>query len=294
MPTEPSTRLHGFVASAARVAVLLRRGPSKRVRLIRWDLTTDTFEPGQWLVGRVHEDRCGLSPDGRLFVYFAGKQGTALGTFTAISRPPFFTALALWPDGSTWGGGGFFETSRSLVLRYGAVPRELNDGASLPSSFEVTNLLDCRARRGENNLLETHGWSRESPGGHGDFRPRDEVRAGEMRLVFDPPWVDVRPCPIDADVLLRRRTIGMFEVNGPGVVRTWELVTKRRTTTVESHVEPLGPLDWADWDLDGSLLYASGGVLFRRRLGGDTRELADFRRDRFARIPPTPLARRWP
>jgi hypothetical protein len=46
MPTEPSTRLHGFIASAARVAVLLRRGPSKRVRMIRWDLATDTFERG--------------------------------------------------------------------------------------------------------------------------------------------------------------------------------------------------------------------------------------------------------
>jgi len=291
VPTEPSTRLHGFVASAARVAVLLRRGPSKRVRLIRWDLATDSFERGQWLVGRVHEDRCGLSPDGRLFVYFAAKQGTALGTFTAVSRPPFFTALALWPDGSTWGGGGFFETNRSLVFRYGAIPHELNDGASVPSTFEVTNLLDFRARRGEENLLEAHGWSRESPGGRGDFRPPDEVRPGEMRLVFDPPWVDVRPCPLDADVRLRRRTVGMFEVNGPGVVRTWELVTKRRHT---EHAEPLGPLDWADWDLDGSLLYASGGVLFRRRLGSDAHELADFRDDRFARIPPTPLARRWP
>jgi hypothetical protein len=48
VPTEPTTRLHGFVAAAARVAVLLRRGPSKRVRLIRWDLTTDTFERGRF------------------------------------------------------------------------------------------------------------------------------------------------------------------------------------------------------------------------------------------------------
>jgi hypothetical protein len=122
------------------------------------------------------------------------------------------------------------------VLRYGAIPRELNEGANLPSTFEVTNALDFRARRGESNLLETHGWSQESPGGHGDFigsaltrgpivsrnraasrtasasprtiplqfRPRDEVRPGETRLVFDPPWVAVRPCPIDADVRLRR------------------------------------------------------------------------------------------
>lgn len=231
-------------------------------------------------------DHAGERDNGRLFVYFAGKQGTELGTFTAVSRPPFFTALALWPDGSTWGGGGFFETSRSLVLHYGAVPRELNDGAPIPATFEVTNVS---ATRREAPARDPR-LSQESPGGRGEFRPRDEARAGESRLVFDPPWVDVRACPIDADVVLRRRTVGMFEVNGPGVVRTWELATKRHT----EHVEPLGALDWADWDPDGSLLYATGGVLFRRRLGSDARELADFRDDRFTRIPPTPLARRWP
>lgn len=292
MPTEPSTRLHGFVASGARVAVLLRRGPSKRVRMIRWDLASDTFERGQWLVGRVYEDRCGLSPDGRLFVYFAGKQGTKLGTFTAVCRPPFFTALALWPDGSTWGGGGFFETSRSVVLRYGAVPHELNEGRNIPSDFEVTNAQEFRARRGAKSLLETHGWSQESSGGRGDFRDPDTVSAGETRLVFDPPWVDFRACPHDADVRLRRRTVGMFEVNGPGVVREYELVTKLRSS---ERIEALGPVDWADWDTDGSLLFAKEGVLYRRRLGGsDAMELADFRDARFTRIPPTPLVRRWP
>lgn len=289
MPSAPSTRLHGFVAHEARVAVLLRRGPSKRVRMIRWDLATDTFERGQWLVGRVYEDRCDISPNGRLFVYFAGKQGTALGTFTAVSRPPFFTALALWPDGSTWGGGGFFETNASLVLRYGAAPHELGGGASIPARFEVTNVLDFRARRGEGNILESHGWSRESAGGRGEFRD------GPMRLVFDPPWVDVRACPLDADVRLRRRTIGMFEVNGPSDVREYEVVTtsgraERRRETVES----LGRLDWADWDPDGSLLWAEGGVLFRRRAGKEAVQVADFRDDRFVRIPPTPEAKRWP
>ena len=66
MPSEPSTRLHAFIASEARVGVILRRGPTRHVRMIRWDLANDTFEPGQWLLGRIYEDRCGLSPDGRL------------------------------------------------------------------------------------------------------------------------------------------------------------------------------------------------------------------------------------
>ncbi|MCA9617282.1 MAG: hypothetical protein R3B99_25200 [Polyangiales bacterium] len=290
MPSEPSTRLHAFVATEARVGVILRRGPTRHVRLIRWDLSNDTFEPGQWLLGRIYEDRCGLSPDGRLFVYFAGKHGTKLGTFTALCRPPFFTALALWPDGSTWGGGGFFETRRSVVLRYGALPHELNGGVGIPADFEVTNAQEFRARRGAGDLRETHLWSQESAGGKGRFLPHGEVGAGEMRLRFEPPWVDRRACPHDAGLALRRRTIGMFEVNGPSSVREWELVRDRPGG---EKVEPLGRLDWTDWDTDGSLLFAQDGVLFRRR-DETTRELADFRADRFSRIPPTAEAKRWP
>ena len=114
--THTATRLFGLVARDARTAVVLRRGPSKHVRMLLWDLATDEITPGQWLAGRVYDPRCGVSPDGQLVVYFAGKFGTKLRTFTAVSRPPYFTALALWPEGSTWGGGGFFEENRKLIL----------------------------------------------------------------------------------------------------------------------------------------------------------------------------------
>ena len=54
---------------------------------------------------------CDLSPDGEHFLYFAldgrwGSQGK--GSFTAISKPPYWTALALFPVGHTWSGGGVF------------------------------------------------------------------------------------------------------------------------------------------------------------------------------------------
>ena len=64
------TRLFVILARAARVAVVLRRGPSKEVLLVRWDLATDAFEAGQWLNGRVYERRCDLSPSGELVVCF--------------------------------------------------------------------------------------------------------------------------------------------------------------------------------------------------------------------------------
>lgn len=130
--SEASARTFGLVAAKARTAVVFRRGPTKQVQMLRWDLASDEVMPGQWLSGRIYDGRCGLSPNGRLVVYFAGKFKTKLGTFTAVSRPPYFTALALWPDGSTHGGGGFFEGDRRLILHYARVIDELNGNAGMP------------------------------------------------------------------------------------------------------------------------------------------------------------------
>ena len=52
--THPACRLYGLVARDARTAVVFRRGPSKRVRRLRWDLATDAVTPGQWLAGRIY------------------------------------------------------------------------------------------------------------------------------------------------------------------------------------------------------------------------------------------------
>jgi hypothetical protein len=113
-------------AREAPVAVILRRGPTLWVEVIRWNTSDDVFERGQWLHGRIYAERCGLSPDGSLFVYFARaarRVDTAGGykyTFTAVSKPPYLTALAMWPGGSTWGVGGRFVDDRTLRLAYGA------------------------------------------------------------------------------------------------------------------------------------------------------------------------------
>ena len=65
--------------------------------------------------GRIYERRCDLSPDGQLLGYFAADRLSGFGTWTAVSRPPFLTALALWPKGDAWGGGAFFQDSCNLL-----------------------------------------------------------------------------------------------------------------------------------------------------------------------------------
>ncbi len=108
-------RLHLFFARDNDRAVILRQGPSKQFRMILWHRDTDTFEDGQWVKQKVYVERCDLSPDGAHFIYFMldGRwDNPGKGSYTAISQPPYWTALALFPIGHTWGGGGAFIDAR--------------------------------------------------------------------------------------------------------------------------------------------------------------------------------------
>jgi len=154
-------RLHVLFARDADIGVILRRGPSRWVQVIRWDTRYDIFEDGAWFHGRIYEDYCDVSPDGELFVYFASQQHrvhkvekrglaparveSARGSrdqpvpvplfqhatrhnrvhkddeygyvWTAVSRPPWLIALALWPSPcGTYPGGGRFTDNRQLTL----------------------------------------------------------------------------------------------------------------------------------------------------------------------------------
>lgn len=114
---ESSTRLYVILAREAQYGVIFRRGPSKRVLLIGWNTAGDTFERGQWFKGRIYERRCDLSPEGDLLLYFAANYRKPYFSWTAISRPPFLTALALWPKGDCWGGGGHFSSRKQIALK---------------------------------------------------------------------------------------------------------------------------------------------------------------------------------
>lgn len=124
-PPESLCTLSVLLASDAPEAVILRRGPSPWVQCICWNTRKDTITLGQWFHGKIFGRRCDLSPDGSLLIYFAQKiTGRTLAdreytsTSTAISRPPFLTALALWPKGDSWHGGGLFDTNRTVYLNH--------------------------------------------------------------------------------------------------------------------------------------------------------------------------------
>jgi hypothetical protein len=48
----PSVSIYAILAREARVGVVFRRGPSKQVLLLLWQMNTDQFIKGQWFKGR--------------------------------------------------------------------------------------------------------------------------------------------------------------------------------------------------------------------------------------------------
>ena len=131
------SRLFALIARDAPLAVVFRRGPSKRVLLVHWDLKIDKFIEGQWFNGRIYERRCDLSPSGKRLIYFAANQKKPYFSWTAVSRPPFLTALALWPKGDAWGGGGLFTSENEILLNHRANELELADGFKLARNVRI-------------------------------------------------------------------------------------------------------------------------------------------------------------
>lgn len=117
--TKTPPRLHVLIAKNAQIAVVIRRGPSKQVCSILWNLKTNKFQIGQWLKGRIYERRSDISPDGQYMIYFAmnGKWNSETkGSWTAISKIPYLKAITLYAKGDCWNGGGLFIDDQNYLL----------------------------------------------------------------------------------------------------------------------------------------------------------------------------------
>ena len=133
-PAKIKPRIHVLLARDARVGVVIRRGPSKQVCTIHWDRERDEFQVGQWFKGRIYERRSDISPDGSHLIYFAmnGKhEFEAKGAWTAISRAPYLKAIALFPKGDCWHGGGLFTGPGRYWLNDGRGHSVLRDSSEV-------------------------------------------------------------------------------------------------------------------------------------------------------------------
>jgi hypothetical protein len=267
--------LYAIVARDARVAVVFRRGPTRHIRMLRWDLARDVVEPGQWLYGAVETTASALSPDGELLAYCARKRGE---TFTAVSRPPYFTALAFFGLGAN-AHGGFFPSARELVV--GRTFGRQRDEVDTEGVLRLTDMFayffgdERRFESWEATLYGVadahHGFWAEAPGG-----------------------VQRKCCPARRRLLLVREPV-RYAAFAPTFA--YRLVDGEDGGGELS----LGPRDWVDWDHEGSLLYAEHGRLYRQRVPASLsvprqppRLVADLREQTFERLEAPAWATRWP
>ena len=282
----PGSRLSVLRARDGRSAVIFRRGPNRHVLMIRWWLASDTFETGQWLNGRVYPERSDLSHDGELIVYFAGKWRGPHATWTAVSRPPYFTALALWPKGDTWGGGGRFITERLIALDHPPRQMALADGFTLGKHFRI-EALDPVQHVGAHDWMCRQGW--------------ETVQAGKWgRDSFSPALIYGKASPKRGSGLRLSSWRTRFRFTGPLSPSFGSDVIDAAGAILRSFAEP----DWIDWDPKGNLLAAVDGRLYRiadRTLTTETAApldgaevIADFTDLKFAAVEAPPSAHRWP
>ncbi len=183
-----------FFASDAPVGILLVRGPTDWVQLIKWDTTTDQFEAGQWLKARVDEQSFDVSPDGKLIVYWArANSRREFETWTAVSKPPYFTALALWPWYGTYLGGGFFESSTRLWLAGGQGVKQHPDFEPCPLEVDTAwEELGPRLRTIPIRRLLRRGWRcvqvADDPVWPGSSKPKEVINALQREQNLKQRW----------------------------------------------------------------------------------------------------------
>ncbi len=301
-------RLSALVARDARRVVVFRRGPSKHVRMLLWNLEDDSITPGQWFKGRIYTERCSLSPNGELLLYFGAKYKGEVPALTALSRPPYFTALAFWPQLGTWGGGGYFRSNHDLVL--GAISPAAKDTSNevhIPKALQVRHYSDLSESEKQVEAywqLVQAGQEQHSKRAIRSIQENQKQSFEEpMDSVFDPPMICRRQNPHESELYLEQRTLGFPKEKPYSPVETYRLVhlgSGKPKPLLPPERCDLGVLDWAAWAPSGSLIYAKEGCLYRDRCIGpkrltNTPELiANLCDQEMSPISPPPEALQWP
>jgi hypothetical protein len=288
MTTNPQCHLFVIFAREAHQAVLFRRGPRLWTQLILWNTDVDTFIEGQWFKGTIYVRRCDVSPDASKLIYFAAKhykrfnpEAAIRNNWTAISRPPYLTALAMWDTSDTWGGGGYFKDNKTVYVTWTEQSLQAHH-QHLPEGFEAKSLFpkyDVGVEDGiyYHLLLEKRGWTRIE----GDFSWNKVLHQ------YESPRVVWRKDNSDQSHSL----LWTMPLGGPD--RPHEFKLRRHRDNQEAVVDSG---EWADWDHRGRLIYCNSGRLFMGTLLSDQIEsvqLADFNSNKPTLIQSPAWARTW-
>lgn len=255
-------RIYGIMAREAPICVLFRRGPSDWTQLIKWHTGSDIFEAGHWFKGHVYERRCDLSPNGKFLIYFVSKinartiQDTDGYTYawTAVSEPPAYKAVLLWPKGDCWHGGGLFESNKDIWLNH-RPDRAQPHPSHVSSMFTV---VPNPHASGENEpiqsmRLERDGWICAQ---QGKIKPRGLGWKTEPIGIWEKEG--------RAGKRLRRELLKIdFKSYGGPYVEQFSLIPKNGTPIV------IADATWAELDQKGKLVFARFGKIYRGTLKKD-------------------------
>ncbi|MEW6736860.1 MAG: hypothetical protein AB1489_36570 [Acidobacteriota bacterium] len=246
-------RIHVLLARDGQLGVVIRRGPSKHVCTMLWDRHRDEFQIGQWMKGRIYERRSDLSPNGKYLIYFAmnGKwDSQAKGSWTAISRVPYLKALAIFPKGDCWHGGGLFTSNRTYWLNDGYGHSLLRDSTEVQRDlkFQQTGYFGGECLSVYYPRLLRDGWN---------LTERVKVAAWQHYDIFDKP--------VNKEWVLRK--IAHAEIGAAaGKGCYWDEHELLHTKTGTSIKYP----DWEWAEIDKKrLVWANGGKLFTSKVAKD-------------------------
>ncbi len=236
-PPRPA-RIRLLPAREAPYVVIVRRKPSGRFHIVRWNTETGEAEHGSWFKGRIYALRSDVSFDGQWMVYLA--MGSNAQTWNGVCRLPFLKTELEGSNNGSWFGGGYWRDRDTLVLNgwkeeKGNVPFKVH--ASKGWSPEDVELFYSK--------LERDGWTRAG----GNFGTEQEVKSRRSYTVIrkgDDGW---RSQPSQRHPVLHVRYVGYsngyrfrFALAGPS-----ELLDDR--------------VDSACWDSLGQLVFSRDGVV---------------------------------
>ena len=188
-----------------------------------------------------------------------------------MSRPPYLTALALWPIGGTWGGSGIFLDNNAVLLGSSDPDWPKHHPNHPPGPLQVLTHGDLSKDDARHNAVPgwLSGWNKAEK--YQDSMGRDLVgkRSGDLVLA--------RYAPLHLSPSRQPTLYSIYTADG------------RAAALFEAH--------WADWDQQGRLVATAGGRVLAGELTQENKlrwgQLASMHDDRPAPIAAPAWARSW-